>query len=42
MAGCVERGYNDMMLIRSTEANFAQLCSLDVLGLKEVAKCNES
>ena len=37
MAGCVEQRYNNMMLIRSTEANCAQLCSLGVIGLKEVA-----
>ena len=39
MAGGKEKGYNHMMLTRSSEADYAELCNLDVLGLKEESNC---
>ena len=37
IAGDMRRTRNYLMLTRSAEADYAELCSLDVLGLKEDA-----
>ena len=34
MSGGKEKGFNQMLLARDTEADYAELCKLDVLGIK--------
>ena len=35
MSGGKEKGFNQMLLARDTEADYAELCKLDVLGIKD-------
>ena len=35
MAGGKEEGFNQMLLARDTEVHYAELCKLDVLGIKD-------
>ena len=35
MAGGKEEGFNQMLLARGTEVHYAELCKLDVLGIKD-------
>ena len=38
MSGGKEKGLNQMLLARDTEANYAELCKLNVLGIKDKLK----